>query len=126
MNLKLIVVIFGLLYILYDISNTIEGLENGGEDGEEGKDEGDGGEEGKDEGDGGEEGNGGDGGDDDGTNWTLIIIAIVVVGGLLIGAGILYYKKKGKTVNDGYPDESVKDIDRWVYNRSKKFKKYTE
>ena len=78
MNLKLIIVIFGLLYILYDISNTIEGLENGGEDG---------GEEGEEE---GEDGEGEDGGEhgEDGTNWTLIIIAVLVV--LLIVAGILY------------------------------------
>jgi len=81
MNLKLIIVIFGLLYILYDISNTIEGLENGGED----------------------DGDDGDGG----TNWTLIIIAIVFVG-LLIFAGIyalVYYKKNNKhdTVARNFP-----------------------
>ena len=79
MNLKLIIVIFGLLYILYDISNTIEGLENGEEEGE----------------DGGEEG-------EDGTNWTLIIIAVLVV--LLIVAGILYLIFGGeKTYADKNP-----------------------
>ena len=106
MNLKLIIVIFGLLYILYDISNTIEGLENGEEEGEDGGEEG--GEEGEEEGEEEEDGEDGEEGEDggeegeDGTNWTLIIIAVLVV--LLIVAGILYLIFGGeKTYADKNP-----------------------